>query len=213
MSAVVTDAVGLIEIGSWTASMAGLDAAEKAADIRVLQIELNDLLGTSLKITGSVADVEAALRAAEITANAMKASVVVQAINRPHKNSALLWPMKEEFNPLIEQNVIHLPDEKIMADTTQTTAGQAIGLIETQGFSAVIEAIDSASKAANVETVGREKLGGGYICVVIKGDVAAVKAAVEAASNRITSLNLGKLIAAHVIARPSPSVMSLLPKA
>lgn len=86
----------------------------------------------------------------------------------------------------------------------------ALGLIETQGFTAVFEAIDSACKAANVEVVCKEKLGGGYVTVVIKGDVAAVHAAVDAGKAKVEGL--GKLIAAHVIARPSAAVLSLLPK-
>jgi len=64
-------------------------------------------------------------------------------------------------------------------------------------------------KTANVEVVAREKLGGGYITVVIKGDVAAVRSAVEAGSAKVNAL--GKLIAAHVIASPSQAVLSLLP--
>jgi microcompartment protein CcmL/EutN len=86
----------------------------------------------------------------------------------------------------------------------------ALGFIETQGFTAVFEAIDSACKAANVEVLAKEKLGGGYITVIIKGDVAAVNAAVEAGKAKVGSL--GKLIAAHVIARPSGNVLTLLPK-
>ena len=86
----------------------------------------------------------------------------------------------------------------------------ALGFIETQGFTAVFEAIDSACKAANVEVVGKEKLGGGYITIIVRGDVAAVKAAIEAGKVRVEGL--GKLIAAHVIARPSAAVLSLLPK-
>ena len=85
----------------------------------------------------------------------------------------------------------------------------ALGFIETQGFTAVFEAIDSACKAANVEVIGKEKLGGGYVTVVVKGDVAAVKAAVEAGKSKVEGL--GNLIAAHVIARPSAAVLSLLP--
>lgn len=200
-------AVGLIEIGSWTASIAAIDAAEKAADIRLLQIELNDMLGASAKIAGDVAAVRSALDAAESVARMLNASVVVSAINRPHSNTHKLLPLAEEFNPLIEQNVLHVPRETTMADQS---APYAIGLIETQGFTAVIEAVDAACKAANVEIAGREKLGGGYISVVIKGDVAAVKAAIDVAKGRVEGL--GKLIAAHVIARPSAAVLSLLPK-
>ena len=88
---------------------------------------------------------------------------------------------------------------------------RALGFIETQGFTAVFEAIDQACKAANVEVVGKEKLGGGYVTVIIQGDVAAVKAAVEVGSKQVK--DLGTLIAAHVIARPSEAVLELLPVA
>jgi microcompartment protein CcmL/EutN len=83
-------------------------------------------------------------------------------------------------------------------------------MIETQGFTAVIEAIDTAVKAANVEVIGKEKLGGGFVTVLIKGDVAAVQAAIDAGKARVGEL--GKLIAAHIIPRPSSAVMSLLPQ-
>ena len=204
----MTRAIGLLEIGSWTASLAAIDAAEKAAPVRLLQVELNDMLGASIKLTGDTADVQAALAAGEAVAKSMRATVVAAAINRPHDQSSALWPLKEEFNPLIEQNVLHLPRETTMAESH---APFAIGIIETQGFTAVIEAIDAACKAASVEVIGREKLGGGYISVVIKGDVAAVKAAIETGKSHVEGL--GKLIAAHVIPRPSASVLALLPKA
>ena len=89
-------------------------------------------------------------------------------------------------------------------------AGFAVGLIETQGFTAVFEAIDTAVKTAAVEVLAREKLGGGYITVVIRGDVAAVRAAVDAGSARVNGL--GRLIAAHVIPSPSQAVLALLPQ-
>ena len=88
-------------------------------------------------------------------------------------------------------------------------ASFAIGLIETQGFTAVFEAIDTACKAANVQVVGKEKLGGGYVTIIIKGDVAAVNAAIEAGQAKVAGL--GELVAAHVIARPSQPVLALLP--
>jgi microcompartment protein CcmL/EutN len=89
-------------------------------------------------------------------------------------------------------------------------ANFAVGLIETQGFTAAFEAIDTALKTANVEILAREKLGGGYITIVIKGDVSAVRAAVDAGKARVEGL--GKLIAAHVIPSPSQGVLALLPK-
>ena len=86
----------------------------------------------------------------------------------------------------------------------------ALGFIGTQGFTAVFEAIDTACKAASVEVVGKEKLGGGYVTVIIQGQLSAVSAAVESGKEKVDGL--GKLIAAHVIARPSDAVLKLLPK-
>ena len=92
---------------------------------------------------------------------------------------------------------------------TKSGTPVALGFIETQGFTAVFEAIDTACKAANVEVIGKEKLGGGYVTVVVQGDVAAVQAAIDAGKIKVEAL--GKLIAAHVISRPSEHVMGLLP--
>jgi microcompartment protein CcmL/EutN len=117
---------------------------------------------------------------------------------------------------LIEQDVVHVPRPTSAQSRQESNVSEqapfAIGMIETQGLTAVIEAIDTACKAGNVEILGREKLGGGYITVLIKGDVAAVKAAIEAGREKIEGSGLGKLIAAHVIPRPSTQVLSLLPK-
>jgi ethanolamine utilization protein EutM len=85
-----------------------------------------------------------------------------------------------------------------------------LGFIETQGFTAVFEAIDSACKAAGVEVVGKEKLGGGYVTVIVQGQLSDVTAAIETGKTKVEGL--GKLIAAHVIARPSQAVLKLLPK-
>lgn len=87
----------------------------------------------------------------------------------------------------------------------------AIGLVETQGLVGIIEAADVMCKAANVEIVGKESVGGGYVTVMVKGDVAAVKAAVEAGAEAVTRMG-GKLVVAHIIARPHIGVTSLLPK-
>jgi microcompartment protein CcmL/EutN len=86
----------------------------------------------------------------------------------------------------------------------------ALGIIETQGLTAVLEASDAMLKAANVTLVGKEKIGAAYVTVIVKGDVAAVTAAVEAGAQAVG--NLGKLVAAHVIARPHDDLIALLPK-
>lgn len=87
---------------------------------------------------------------------------------------------------------------------------EAIGILETQGLTAVLEAADAMLKSANVTVVGKEKIGAAYVSVVVKGDVAAVTAAVETGAKAVGQL--GKLIAAHVIARPHDDLMALLPK-
>lgn len=79
-------------------------------------------------------------------------------------------------------------------------AGQAIGMIETKGLVAQFEATDAMTKAANVELIGWEKVGSGYVTVFVKGDVAAVKAAVEAGATAATAI--GEVVAVHVIPRP-----------
>src|SRR5262249_43921483 len=145
-------AIGLLEIGSWTASLAAIDAAEKAAPVRLIQVELNDMLGASIKLAGDTADVEAALAAGEAIAKSMRASAAAAATNRPHDQPAALWPLKKKFNPLIEQNALHLPRKQDRKPTMPDShAPFAIGIIEPQGFTAVIEAIDAACKAASVE--------------------------------------------------------------
>jgi microcompartment protein CcmL/EutN len=86
----------------------------------------------------------------------------------------------------------------------------ALGILETQGLTAILEATDAMLKAANVTLVGKEKIGAAYVTVIVKGDVAAVTAAVEAGQRAVG--NLGKLVAAHVIARPHEELAALLPK-
>jgi microcompartment protein CcmL/EutN len=205
------EALGLIEIQGWSPAMVVLDAMEKAGTIRLLQAELNDLYGVCLKITGPLADVRTALDAGISLAKTLKVNCVSDLISAPDHESRAAYEAPSEVNPLIEQNVVHIP--AAAGITKENGVNQpsdfAIGFIETQGFTAVIEAIDTACKAANVEVLGREKLGGGYITVMVKGDVAAVNAAIEAGKTKVGGL--GKLIAAHVIPRPSSSILSLLP--
>ncbi len=79
-------------------------------------------------------------------------------------------------------------------------AQQAIGMIETRGLVAVIEATDAALKAANVEYAGQSKVGSGLVSVTLTGDVAAVKAAVDAGTQAAS--RIGEVVSVHVIARP-----------
>ena len=88
-------------------------------------------------------------------------------------------------------------------------AKEALGMIETRGLTAAIEAADSMVKAAEVELIGTEKIGSGLVTVMVRGDVGAVKSAVEAGS--AAASRLGELVAVHVIPRPHGDVESILP--
>ena len=199
--------------------MIALDTIDKASGVRVLQVESNDFYGVVLKVTGPQAAVAAAIEAGRAAAEPMGGKPVATVLNRPESSA---WPALEskvEISPLIQQAIVKTPDYERIIHSERSGRREsnamadnisALGFIETQGFTAVFEAIDSACKAANVEVIGKEKLGGGYVTVIIKGDVAAVKAAVEAGVGKVGGL--GKLIAGHVIARPSAAVLSLLPK-
>ena len=87
---------------------------------------------------------------------------------------------------------------------------QALGLVETRGLVAAIEAADAMLKAANVTLVGTEKIGSGLVSVMVRGDVGAVKAAVE--SGEAAAARLGEIVAVHVIPRPHSDVEGILPK-
>lgn len=85
----------------------------------------------------------------------------------------------------------------------------ALGMIETKGFVGMVEACDAMVKAARVELVGYERIGGGYVTAVVRGDVAAVKAAVEAGSR--AAEKVGEMVSVHVIPRPHSNVDAVLP--
>lgn len=102
---------------------------------------------------------------------------------------------------------IETKDKKITEGKVMTQ--QALGMIETRGLVAAIEAADAMLKAANVELVGTEKIGSGLVSVMVRGDVGAVKAAVDAGSS--SAERLGEVIATHVIPRPHADVEKILP--
>jgi microcompartment protein CcmL/EutN len=86
---------------------------------------------------------------------------------------------------------------------------EALGMIETKGFAAMVEASDAMVKAAKVELVSYEKIGGGYVTAIVRGDVAAVKAAIEAGVRGAEKV--GEVVSAHVIARPHVNIDMILP--
>ena len=106
------------------------------------------------------------------------------------------------INTQPEEAKVEIKEEKKMAL-------EALGMIETRGLVASIEAADAMVKAANVTLIGTEKIGSGLVSVMVRGDVGAVKSAVEAGG--AAAAKLGEVIAVHVIPRPHADVEKILP--
>ncbi len=125
-----------------------------------------------------------------------------QAARTPVKKATAKAPAKavERVKKQQEQ-----PKQKEEIKMTQ----QALGMVETRGLVAAIEAADAMLKSANVVLVGTEKIGSGLVTVMVRGDVGAVKSAVEAGSANAS--RLGELVATHVIPRPHNDVEKILP--
>lgn len=87
---------------------------------------------------------------------------------------------------------------------------EALGLVETKGFVGAVEAADAMVKSANVQLIGSEKIGAGFVTVMVRGDVGAVKAATDAGA--AAAGKVGEVISTHVIPRPHTDVEKLLPK-
>lgn len=218
----MTGTLGLLETTGLTPAMVAIDTMLKAAAVSVFQLELNDCSGVCVKIVGATADVQTAIPAGMSVAEKMGGRPVATILTGVCSAAVPALRSQAEFSPLIQQAVVFSGDaveptnsvalEKKMPQEIPMNheIPMALGFIETQGFTAVFEAIDTACKAASVEVVGKEKLGGGYVTVVVQGQLSAVSAAIDSGRQKVEGL--GKLIAAHVIARPSEAVLKLLPK-
>ena len=121
--------------------------------------------------------------------------------------STVIAAPAEETAKLV--NTAEAPKKKTEIKEKTVMVQQALGMVETRGLVAAIEAADAMLKAANVELVGTEKIGSGLVSVMVRGDVGAVKAAVE--SGTAAAQRLGEIIATHVIPRPHTDVEKILP--
>ena len=119
------------------------------------------------------------------------------------KKKTTAKPAEEAVKPAAEA-VKTTPKKEV-----KKMALEALGMVETRGLVAAIEAADAMVKAANVQLIGTEKIGSGLVSVMVRGDVGAVKSAVEAGST--SASRLGELVATHVIPRPHDDVEKILP--
>ena len=187
------------------------DAMAKVANVRLLGLEPAGSERILIRISAEApADIQAALDTAEETAARLGSTVTTTLLANPDEaipslnagplTTNKLYGGRDELRP-----TDHQPNLK----TTMKNTSEALGILETQGLTAILEATDAMLKAANVKLVGKEKIGAAYVTVIVRGDVAAVKAAIEAGQR--AAAPLGKVIAAHVIARPHEDLAALLP--
>ena len=131
-------------------------------------------------------------------------------VKEPKKSKAKVEEDKAEDEIILEVNKEENLNKKVENLGGIKMGQQALGMLETRGLVAAIEGADAMVKAANVELVGTEKIGSGLVTVMVRGDVGAVKAAVEAGAE--VAGRLGEIVAVHVIPRPHSTVESILPK-
>ena len=204
-------ALGLAEIPFLSITAVIADQVVKESGVRLLGIETTGSEKLMLRLQGDVSAVENALAFVERRATELGVVAVVSCLGRPEPALDPLIHFPNADNPLYGGRDQMLPtDFPQRTDKPMETNQPALGIIETQGLTAILEATDAMLKAANVTLVGKEKIGAAYVTVIVKGDVAAVKAAVDAGAQAVGSL--GKLVAAHVIARPHGDLIALLPK-
>jgi len=204
-------ALGFIEVPFLSVAAVVADAAAKTARVRILGFEATGNENILIRLGGGIADVEAALATADAFATRLGSGAVVQAIARPTEGMNAMIHFPNAQNPLYGGRDQFLPTDFPQSENKIMSNQQAaLGILETQGLTAILEATDAMLKAANVTLVGKEKIGAAYVTVIVKGDVAAVTAAVEAGAKAAGPL--GKVIAAHVIARPHEDLVALLPK-
>jgi microcompartment protein CcmL/EutN len=203
--------VGFVEVMGLAATLAVADVVAKAGRVELAGIEANGAGGMGIKVTGTAGDVTAAVDAGMALAEQMHASIAGTSWAHYSDEADFLVHSQQEYNTLLANDEHLLPEagEKGLKRTMSTQS--AIGLIETQGLIGLLEATDVMLKAANVEVVGKEKIGGAYVTVMVRGDVAAVKAAVDAGARAVEQVG-GTLILAHVIPRPHEGLARLLPE-
>ncbi len=197
--------IGLVELSSWSLPALLADGACQQAPVRLLGMEATGGDSVVVKLCGAQAAIESALAWCIDGAARLGAKAITSLLSNPDPSLEGALFSKNSIQPLYNHREQFLPSD--YPDTPMNNL--AIGILETQGLTAALEATDAMLKAADVTLVGKEKIGAAYVTIVIRGEVAAAKAAIEA--GRAAAEPLGKVIAAHVIARPHPDFLSLLP--
>ncbi len=177
-------ALGLLETVGYSVMIEGADSGVKAANVDIVgRLWVGSGYATVL-FRGDVAAVRAAIDAGSQNASSMGRVVTAHVIPAPH-------PMLSKVMPV---------GPAVVKEEAGKIDGNALGFIETKGFAGLVEAADAAVKAAQVEALGWQKVGAALVTVVVRGDVAAVKAAIDAGGE--AARRVGELVALHIIPRP-----------
>lgn len=203
-------ALGFIEVPFLSIAAVVADGVAKLSGVRVLGFDPAGTEQIVIRLAGGVAELEAAIGAAEDHAARLGVPSLATRLARPHPDFGQLYSSPNSINGLYGGREEFLPTDFPDTPSTMKSESQALGILETQGLTAILEATDAMLKSANVTLVGKEKIGAAYVTVIVRGDVAAVKAAIEAGATAAEPL--GKVIASHVIARPHAELTALLPK-
>ena len=194
-------AIGFIETKGLVGSIEATDAMLKAAAVEFLgSVALGAGL-VAVVVTGEVASVKASVEAGQEAASRVGELVCTNVIARPHADIVKVMPPK---GPAAGGS---LPEDAV---TEQAPLESALGMVETFGYTANIQAADAMLKAAEVTLVGQERIGAGLVTVFVQGDVGAVKAAVEAGQQEAS--RIGEVVSAHVIPRPHTGVCECMPE-
>jgi len=205
------NALGLIEVYSFTTALCVADLMAKAADVKVIAFDRNRPFAPDapaplimvVKVEGSVAAVEAAISSATDYAKAKNRYIVSHIIARPDESTEKMAYLtdinKDKFNKKFPKTMkgIEAPSEPF---------GNAIGIFEISGFTASVVALDSMCKASEVHLLHKEeRLGGRLVTLVVAGSVSAVKAAIEA--GKAAASEVGEVYGNECIPSPHPELL------
>ncbi|NQU21279.1 MAG: BMC domain-containing protein [Candidatus Nealsonbacteria bacterium] len=204
LDAMPATSLALLEIGKLTPALVVADRCAKAAGVEILGIENTMGVEQCIKLAGGAAEVREAGEQGLRLARQMGARADLVVIAGPTDETLRTSSEPPAYVPLLGIYDSHVKRENAMKST------DALGLIETQGLVAALHATDEMLKAASVELVGKEKIGAAYVTIMVRGNVAAVQAAVEAGRQSVEQIG-GTLILADVIAHPHPELAALLP--
>lgn len=195
----------LLEVGHFSPAFLVADRCVKSTAVRLLGAENTDAGTVCLKFAGAPADLSEVAEFGKRIAESMGSYVVVAVGLNADPQTFSLVQSAPAFSPLMNAFDAWVPDPNREKDSMD-----ALGLLETQGLVVNLHATDAMLKASNVSVVGKEKIGGGYVTILVRGDLAAVQAAIDAGRRTVDAMG-GKLILADVISNPHPELTALLP--